>query len=224
MARKRNLVSAVAYMRTSSATNVGADKDSDRRQRRAIERFARQAGYVVAADDWFYDAAVRGDKVAIQDRPGFGAMLHRIAANGVRTVLVEDATRFARSVAIQEFGIELLLDLGVTVVTADAIDLTELSPEKVAMRQMRGVFSQLEKAKLVLKLRVARERIRDAKGKCEGRKSYQEAVPATVALAKELAAAGMSYRKISARLAELGHKTSNGRRHVASAIQKMVRS
>jgi hypothetical protein len=35
---------AIAYLRTSSAANVGADKDSDRRQREAIQAFARRAG------------------------------------------------------------------------------------------------------------------------------------------------------------------------------------
>jgi hypothetical protein len=42
---------AVAYMRTSSATNVGADKDSERRQRSAIEAYAKRADMVVV--DWF---------------------------------------------------------------------------------------------------------------------------------------------------------------------------
>jgi DNA invertase Pin-like site-specific DNA recombinase len=36
---------AVAYLRTSSRTNVGADKDSDKRQRAAIEAYAKAAGY-----------------------------------------------------------------------------------------------------------------------------------------------------------------------------------
>ena len=31
---------AIAYLRTSSAANVGADKDSERRQRAAIAAFA----------------------------------------------------------------------------------------------------------------------------------------------------------------------------------------
>jgi hypothetical protein len=53
MTRKRNLVQAVGYVRTSSATNVGHDKDSEPRQRRAIERFAKAAGFVVV--DWFND-------------------------------------------------------------------------------------------------------------------------------------------------------------------------
>jgi hypothetical protein len=37
MSKKR--IEAVAYLRTSSATNVGADKDSDKRQRDAIQEF-----------------------------------------------------------------------------------------------------------------------------------------------------------------------------------------
>jgi hypothetical protein len=53
----------------------------------------------------------------------------------------------------------------------------------------------------VAKLKAARDRKREANGKCEGRKSYAEAMPETVALAKELAGHGLSYRKIAAELA-----------------------
>jgi DNA invertase Pin-like site-specific DNA recombinase len=49
---------AYAYLRTSSAANVGADKDSDKRQREAIHAFAKRAGYEIV--DEFYDAAVSG--------------------------------------------------------------------------------------------------------------------------------------------------------------------
>jgi hypothetical protein len=38
------LAKAVAYIRTSSAANVGADKDSDKRQRQAIAAFAQRSG------------------------------------------------------------------------------------------------------------------------------------------------------------------------------------
>ena len=41
---------ALGYLRTSSATNVGPDKDSDKRQREAIEGYAKAAGYLIAAD------------------------------------------------------------------------------------------------------------------------------------------------------------------------------
>jgi hypothetical protein len=93
---------------------------------------------------------------------------------------------------------------------------------KVAMRQIAGTFAQLEKARLVAKLRAARDRKREATGRCEGRKSYAIAMPATVMLAKELRSSGMSYRKIAAELATRGHVTGSGRQHGAAAIQKML--
>ncbi|MEY9390652.1 DNA invertase Pin-like site-specific DNA recombinase [Bradyrhizobium barranii subsp. barranii] len=96
MRRGTKRVKAVAYLRTSSAANVGADKDSDGRQRAAIESFANANGYELVGE--FYDAAVSGaDPIA--ERPGFAAMLDRIAGNGVRTILVESPDRFARIIS-----------------------------------------------------------------------------------------------------------------------------
>jgi len=40
------------------------------------------------------------------------------------------------------------------------------------MVQMQGVFAELEKSKLVKKLRKAREAVRERDGRCEGRKPY----------------------------------------------------
>ena len=57
---------AFAYLRTSSATNTGADKDSGKRQREAIGAFADHAGYTLAGE--FYDEAVSGAD-AIDTRP-----------------------------------------------------------------------------------------------------------------------------------------------------------
>jgi DNA invertase Pin-like site-specific DNA recombinase len=59
-------ISAIAYLRTSSAANVGADKDSDRRQREAITAFVKRVGYELVAE--FYDAAVSGAD-AVDSRP-----------------------------------------------------------------------------------------------------------------------------------------------------------
>ena len=42
--RSAEPVQAIAYLRTSSAANVGTDRDSDKRQREAIQSFARSAG------------------------------------------------------------------------------------------------------------------------------------------------------------------------------------
>jgi DNA invertase Pin-like site-specific DNA recombinase len=159
----------------------------------------------------------------IESRPGFAALLNRIERNGVRVVLVEDASRFARDLMAQELGLGVLIKLGMRVLTANGDDLTVTDDHmKVAMRQIAGTFAQLEKARLVAKLKAARDRKGEAHGKCEGRKGYAEAMPETVALAKQLRAGGLSYRKIAAELAARGHVTSGGKPHVASAIQKML--
>jgi DNA invertase Pin-like site-specific DNA recombinase len=81
-------------MRTSSATNVGRDKDSEARQRAAIESYAKAAGYTIV--DWFYDPAVKGTD-AVTERPGFKDMLDRIAGNSVRTIIVESPPRAGSS-------------------------------------------------------------------------------------------------------------------------------
>jgi DNA invertase Pin-like site-specific DNA recombinase len=109
------------------------------------------------------------------------------------------------------------------VVTASDEDLTEASdPSRVMMRQIAGSFAQYEKARLVRKLREARDRKKAETGKCGGRRSYAEGRPDTVALTKQLHADGLSYRKIAAELASRGHITGSGKPHVASAVQKMV--
>src|SRR5437868_4111072 len=54
----RKTIPAIAYLRTSSAANVGSDKDSDKRQPAAIAAFAKAPGYCIV--DEFYDAAVSG--------------------------------------------------------------------------------------------------------------------------------------------------------------------
>jgi hypothetical protein len=69
-----------------------------------------------------------------------------------------DASRFARQLIVQEAGIIALIERGVRVVTASGDDLTASEdPFKVAMRQIAGVFAQLEKARLVGKLKAARD-------------------------------------------------------------------
>ena len=60
--------------------------------------------------DWFYDAAVSGAD-PIEVRPGFAELLARIADNGVRTIIVETANRFARDLMVQEVGTEAQVSL-----------------------------------------------------------------------------------------------------------------
>ena len=82
--------------------------------------------------DWFNDPAVSGAD-PIESRPGFSALLDRIEGNGVRTVIVEDASRFARDLVAQELGVLMLIKRGMRVITASGDDLTEATdPSRIA--------------------------------------------------------------------------------------------
>jgi DNA invertase Pin-like site-specific DNA recombinase len=216
---------AIAYLRTSSAANVGTDKDSDKRQRAAIEAFAKRAGYELV--DEFYDAAVSGAD-PIDVRPGFAAMLERIEGNGVRTIIVETASRFARDLMVQEVGHAKLRERGIDLIAADnPTSFLDETPTARLVRQVLGAISEFDKAMTVAKLRGARERKRREAGKCEGRKSHAERNPELVALAKRLhrqrpKGGRMSLRAISTELATQGFLNENGRPFAAASVRSML--
>lgn len=224
---RKPLVPAVAYIRTSSAANLGADKDSERRQLLAIQAFAKRAGFEIVGE--YRDPAVSGAD-PIETRPGFSALLDRIESNGVRTVLVEDASRFARELVTQELGVVALVSRGVRVLASNGDDLTNTDdPFRVAMRQIAGAFAQLEKARLVGKLKGARDRKRATGVKVEGRKSLAELNPAAVDMAKRLRRYRTNgrlrtLRQIAEELAASGHLTRKGRPYSAAAVARMVAS
>jgi len=224
--RKKKTAPALAYLRTSSAANIGTDKDSEKRQRAAIEAFAKQAGFEIV--DWYYDEAISGAD-RIEERPGFADLLERLEGNGVKTIIVETANRFARDLIVQETGFHLLRQLGYELVAADSPgSFLEDTPTAALIRQVLGAVSQFEKTSLVAKLKGARDRKRRETGKCEGRKSHAEKRPGTVAFAKKLRRANpktgrrLSLRRVSAALAEAGHLNEHGREFNANRVRAMV--
>jgi len=214
---------AAAYYRTSSATNVGADKDSYKRQREAVLEYAKANDILVVQE--FYDAAVSGAD-PINERPGFSDMLSYIHGNGARIILVENASRFARDLAVQITGHELLKRKDIELVPVDAPDhFTNETPTAIMVRQILGAVSEFEKASLVEKLRKARERKRKETGRCEGRK------PVPVVVVKEAkrlyrksprTGKRRSLRTIAKELAVLGYLTLRGKPYGAESIKRMV--
>lgn len=211
---------ALAYFRTSSATNCGDDKDSLPRQRLAVERYAAQAGYTIVEE--FYDAAVSGAD-ALDARPGFSEALKRIAANGVRTIIVETASRFARDLIVAETGFRRLRDAGITLIAADAPNsFLDDTPTSVFIRQVLAAVQELDRTMTVAKLRGARQRKKAITGKCEGAKSYAESVPATVARARALRAAGMTLKQVTATMTAEGFHTASGASYQKTAVGRMI--
>ena len=173
---------AFAYMRTSSAANVGDDKDSDKRQESHIVDFADANGYQII--DTFYDAAVSGSD-PIEQRPGMMALLEAVLSNGTRTILIESPDRFARDAVVQELGHRMLKERGVDLIPATAPDyfVTD-TPTSELVRTILGAVSAFEKRSIVDKLKGARDRKSAMLGRrCEGRRPVPDA---TIAQAKRL--------------------------------------
>jgi DNA invertase Pin-like site-specific DNA recombinase len=211
---------AIAYYRTSSAANVGEDKDSLKRQEAAVAAYAKSAGYEIV--DSYHDAAVSGAD-ALDVRPGFAEALKRIAANGVRTVVVETASRFARDLIVAETGFRRLRDAGITLIAADApSSFLDDTPTSAFIRQVLAAVQELDKAMIVSKLKGARQRKRATGVKVEGRKNYAQAVPATVERARKLKAEGLTLRQVAERLASEGYQTRAGTPYQFTAVGRMI--
>jgi DNA invertase Pin-like site-specific DNA recombinase len=215
-------IAAVAYYRTSSAANVGADKDSQRRQADAVEAYAKGRYEVVAS---FYDAAVSGAD-PVSSRPGFADMLAYCENNGVAVVLVENATRFARDLMVQQVGHRLLKGKGIELIPVDMPShFTDETPTAILIQQVMGAISEFEKAMVVAKLKHARDAKRAATGRCEGRKPVPEVVVKEARrLARKSPVTGKrrSLRAIAAELAALGHVGPAGAPYHAGSVARML--
>src|SRR5215475_13812130 len=218
--------SAVAYLRTSSAANVGPDKDSDKRQSAAIEAFAKRAGFTLVGE--YYDAAVSGAD-PVEKRAGFAEMLQHLAANGAKTIIVESPDRFARDLAVQLAGHDMLKELGIAIVPAWAPDFfTEDTPTAILVRQVPGAIAQFEKASAVAKLAAARKRKREREGRCEGRKPLSQTRPEVVALARKLRrrrpkGGQLTLRGVATELAARGFLNKRGKEYAAKSVANMLR-
>ena len=216
---------AVAYFRTSSATNV--DGDSEHRQRDAVTAYAKATGFKIVGE--YYDAAVSGAD-PINERPGFVEMLHYIRGNGARTILVENASRFARDLAVQITGHELLKAEGFELIPVDALDhFTDETPTATMVRNILGAVSQFEKASIVEKLKKARDRKSKELGRrVEGRKGLKETDPRMVKEARRLrrknpkSGKRRSLRQVSAELAAMDITRPNGEPFSAMTIKRVT--
>lgn len=166
----KNAVPVFAYLRVSSNGQIKGH--GFQRQEETISDFAAENGFAVV--DTFRDAFTGTEA----DRPEFNRMVGAILANGVRTILVESLDRLARDVMVQSLLLAKLAQHGITLINCvtgeDVTASMSEDPMRKALIQIQSVFSELEKSRLVSKLRRAREAKKEATGKCEGRKAFGE--------------------------------------------------
>lgn len=233
---------AVAYMRTSSSENVGEDRDSLPRQRRAISAYTQVHGIEIIQSA--YDPAVSGTDMVF-DRIGFKTLIEWMLENSTYLVLIENASRLARQLMVQELAYKELKEMGIRVIPTDHPDhfsIDNPDPGIEAMRQMIGVFSQWQKSMAVLQLRAGRsaKKTKDtwqesksgglmAPGKCEGRKSVIEKYGKGILIeAKRLRRKNpqsgeiRGYTEIARELARLGFTQANGKPLARTSIRRLL--
>lgn len=168
--QSKNAIPVFAYLRVSSNGQVKGH--GFQRQEDTIRQFAGENGY--ALKETFRDAFTGTEA----DRPEFNQMVATILGNGVRTILVESLDRLARDVMVQSLLLAKLAQHGITLINCvtgeDVTASMSEDPMRKALIQIQSVFSELEKSRLVSKLRRAREAKKEATGKCEGRKAFGE--------------------------------------------------
>ena len=181
---------------------------------------SRAAGYMIVAE--FYDAAVSGAE-PVNTRPGFAALLERIKSNGVRTIIVETASRFARDAVVQETGFRMLREQQIEIIAADSPGaFVDEGPTSDLVRIILGAVAQFDKAMTITKLKGARDRKRRAAGKCEGRKSHAERRPEVVVMARNLRTAGANLSEIARALKDAGHVNERGRQFNHKSVRAML--
>jgi len=99
--------------------------------------------------------------------------------NRVNCIVIEGMDRLARELMIQEQLISYLASKGIDLYSANTgenvTQAIKEDPVKKAMVQMQGVFSELEKSRLVKKLRKAREAVREQGCRCVKEESLMDA-------------------------------------------------
>jgi DNA invertase Pin-like site-specific DNA recombinase len=207
---------AYAYLRVSGKSQV--EKGGFPRQEATIAQYAKAHGIEIVKT--YKEEAVSGttDETA---RPAFREMVSDILKNGVRLIIVEGLDRLAREYRIQETLLIYLASKGIDLINActeeNVTQAVMADPMKKALVQIQGVFAELEKSLLVKKLKVARDRMRDKTGKCEGRKSYREIAPEIIEEMKLLRrkpkgiGKRLSYAAIADALNDKGYRTADGK-------------
>ena len=209
-------VTALAYMRVSGKGQE--DGDGFDRQRIAIQRYADTAEIKIA--DWYQD--IQSGKDEWQDRPGWSGMMG--ALNGTRTILVEKLDRVARSVLVQELIVADLAKREVKLLTSTGEDSSDEDPERALFRQILASFAQYERASIVLKLRGARQRMKEETGRCEGRKPYglKLGEETTLERMRKLRAAGSKYADIAEELNKSKAVTRMGGAWTKQVVAKIL--
>jgi DNA invertase Pin-like site-specific DNA recombinase len=226
----------IAYIRVSSETQL--DGNGLEIQRADITKWARANDHKIVK--WCVDEGVSGATDAV-DRPGLSEALQLLrkppTADGL---VVAKLDRLARALTVQEAALALVWRDGGTVFAADAGEILADDPDdpmRTALRQVVGVFAELDRRTVVKRMRDGR-RAKAASGRKatgsyaygttgEGKKGARDSAPRAdeqraIARILELRHAGRSYREIAAALDNEGLKPRRAASWSAMAVRNVA--
>lgn len=213
-------VKAVGYIRVSSLSQAEAGYGLED-QERDVRRCAKAAGLRLVAI--CRDEGVSGTKTG-DERPGLAEALSMVEDHAAGVLVIPRLDRLARELTIQEAALAHVWKHAGRVFACDQGEVPQDDlddPMRTAMRQMMGVFAQLDRGMIVARLRRGKRLAAEAGRRTGGRSPYgsravkgalepvdreQEAIQ----LARSLRRQGASYRTIAARLSEQGYPTKSG--------------
>jgi DNA invertase Pin-like site-specific DNA recombinase len=125
-------------------------------QEKAIRKWARTNGHKVVR--WCRDEGISGALDAA-DRPGLSCAIDAVATGAAHGVILARLDRLARALTVQEAALALVWKYAGQVFTADAGEVLPDDPDdpmRTAIRQVFGVFAQLDRAMVTKRLRDGR--------------------------------------------------------------------
>ena len=158
---------------------------------------------------------------------GFTALLRHIEATGVSTIIVASAGEFATDPIVRAVGYAALCGRRIELLAADDPRgfIDEALPVQLVAQVLR-LSASYEKLLARAYREAAHERANIEVGP-KHRKRYADVVPKVVQMAKDLHQLStphpLSFREISARLAEAGHVNKAGKPYRAEEIRRMIK-
>ncbi|BCO99312.1 recombinase family protein [Mycobacterium intracellulare] len=231
----------VAYLRVSTIEQADKGYGLDV-QREAIRKAAKSLGAKIVA--WSVDEGKSGALDAAK-RPGLLDALTLIRDGKADALIVRDLDRLARAVSVQEAVLAevwgnqscaIFTSVPPQEVPRDDPD----DPMRTAMRQMRGVFHELDRRLIAKRLRDGRNAKAANGGHATGSPPYgwrvdkpspenpyralvaEPAEQAALVRMRELQAAGYSTRKVARVLADEGHPTERGGRWTSPVVARIL--
>jgi len=208
------MIRCVSYLRTSSLTNSGSDKDSQSRQEGVISAYADQHGYTIVESA--YDEG-RSGADPLTDREGFEALLEFCREHSITTILFETSSRYARDKDVAVKGFYMVEDFGIdSLIDCEAgLDLLGMwnsgKAYEAILPFLKLIIAEDEKREVVRRLKSGRDKKKAEIGKCGGRRSLIEKFGKEIRVtAVRARRRGRTFEQISRWLAQHGVTTENG--------------